>query len=96
MTHAVRVPITEYAPRKPLTHRQRQIVQGLADDLTYDEIAVRLRIAPRTVMAHVHAIALLLPGVSDPRDRVLRYAVILAVRQEQAAREASAPRESAA
>jgi DNA-binding NarL/FixJ family response regulator len=82
----VRIPLSEFRPRRPLTARQWEVVQGLADDKTYEEIADALRIAPRTVLAHVHAIALLLPGLSDPRDRVLRYAVIVAVEQEMRSR----------
>jgi two-component system nitrate/nitrite response regulator NarL len=47
-------PADDEAPTAPLTRREREIVELIADRLSNKEIAGRLGIAPHTVKNHVH------------------------------------------
>lgn len=58
--------------RPAITPRQREVVDRLAQGLTYREIARALGIAPKTVRVHVQAVAAHLPGPGGPQRRVLR------------------------
>lgn len=40
----------------PLTHREREVLQGMVDGLTREQIARRLGMSPHTVRTHVHAV----------------------------------------
>jgi DNA-directed RNA polymerase specialized sigma24 family protein len=61
-----------------LTMRKWEIVAHLYHDgLTYEEIATRLGISPRTVTKHIEQIALRYPGEQPPAWKVLRAASTL-------------------
>jgi DNA-binding NarL/FixJ family response regulator len=59
---------------QPLTTRQRQVVQLLADGASCPKIAARLGISVRTVHAHVRVIAALLTGKQPPIRRIVANA----------------------
>jgi len=40
----------------PLTHREREVLQGMVDGLTRQQIAHRLGMSPHTVRTHIHAV----------------------------------------
>lgn len=44
-------------PLRPLSARQREIAEGIADGLSYAEIGAKLGISPHTVSAHVRMLA---------------------------------------
>jgi FixJ family two-component response regulator len=58
---------------RPLTARQRQVAELVADGTTNSGIARRLGISRRTVEAHLAMIALRIPGSAPPRERILLY-----------------------
>lgn len=65
-----------------LTHRQRQVLQGLMDGLTTRQIAARLGIQPRTVTSHVSMLKKVF-GTKTRAQMVSKAAIsgILRVRQ---------------
>lgn len=57
-----------------VTPRQREIIDRLANGLTYREIARDLGISPATVRTHVQTVAASLPGPGGAQRRVLKFA----------------------
>lgn len=54
---AASVPSTEAAETlRPLTPREREVLQGMVDGLTREQIAGRLGMSPHTVRTHVHGL----------------------------------------
>lgn len=73
-----RPPIVPVSQLRRLTMRKWEIVVHLYHDgLTYDQIAQRLEIKPRTVANHVEQIAARLPGDQPPAWKVMRVAARL-------------------
>lgn len=61
-------------PHRPLTPRQREVATLVGQGMSYRQISDRLQMAPRTVRAHVEAIADLLPADDlIPVRRVRRW-----------------------
>lgn len=79
-------PITEFRPRVPLTHREGELLPLLLECATYKELGAALGCSPRTAETYIRRIADKLPGASDPLVRAIRYAVVDAMEQAQAAR----------
>jgi len=63
------------AIQQKLSHRQREIMDMVAEGLANKEIAHRLGIAEGTVKAHIHAVFRAL-GVSNRTQAVLRYGIV--------------------
>lgn len=72
---ALRIPIGEFEPARPLTPMQARIVDLIIDHQDYKALGRALGIAPATAKTHVRTIAGLLPGVMPAKQLVLRYAV---------------------
>lgn len=49
-------PVEPAAALRPLTQREREVLQGMVDGLTREQIALRLGMSPHTVRTHVHAV----------------------------------------
>lgn len=63
-------------PIRPLTGRQRAVVDGIRRELSYQEIAEELDISVHTVRFHVREVANMLeePVELPPRWRIFMYA----------------------
>jgi DNA-binding NarL/FixJ family response regulator len=55
---------------KPLTQRQAQVAERVAQGLTNKEIASELGVSVETVRTHVQEAAERLPGTAYPRHRL--------------------------
>lgn len=67
----------EFTPARPLTKRQRTILESVVAGASYKAIATKLGIAQRTVRQHVETIAMQLPGKGAPRHKVTVWADVL-------------------
>lgn len=68
--------MTVQRPARPPTHRQEQVARLAAYGKGYKEIAIRLKISPRTVRRHVEELALLIPlGEDEDFEPLMRVTV---------------------
>lgn len=56
-----------------LTHREQQVVAGLAEGLTIEEIGKRHGIKPNTVRAHLRIASFKVGGKGKPLVRLVRW-----------------------
>jgi len=80
---SLREPIAEppqaWLPGLVLSLRQRQVLQGLSEGLTTQQIAARLQLQPRTVGFHINGLKKRLGAVS--RSQVVGKAISLGMMQ---------------
>lgn len=61
-----------------LTPREREVCALVAEGVSPQKVAVRLKIAPKTVYAHLHNAADKIPGPGMPVRKIVRVFTILA------------------
>jgi len=78
-----KTPPRAWHSRKPgLPHRQRQVLQGLAEGLTTTQIAARLHIHPRTVEHHINAIKIRL-GAANRVEIAFKASALGLIHQDE-------------